>query len=304
MYSEQVADAHGRPVCRECLGQTLRDDESGEDVCMSCGTVVTSRESLLQVPASRAAIERELSRSTMTPILRNDLEIPTVLGSRDVDAKGRHLGRNSDFRQLRRLNTIVSWDPKRKKQARVAGEIRRVTDALGLGSAVFLRALEAYRSFDSVSRVSSVSAAAAASVCAACFELEIPRPPDDVVALRANVSEKKLRYHYKILVKATNPTGAPDPSIYVSSIAARASLSGLTERKALEILAKTKGSEELVGKRPVSIAAAALYIAALETHTEATQMQLAFAARVSPITVRKRSAELSKILQKAIPAQA
>lgn len=304
MYSEEVFDAHGRPVCRECLGETLRDDNTGENVCMSCGTVVSSRESVLQVPASRAAIEQSLSRSTMTPILHDDLEIPTVLGFRDVDAKGRRLGRNTELRQLRKLNAMVSWDPKRKKQARVASEIRRIADSLGLGSTVFLRALEAYKSFDSVSRVSSIPAAAAASVCAACFELDIPRPPDDIVAQRANISEKKLRYHYKILVRETNPRGAPDPAIYVSSIAARASLNGLTERKALEILARTKGCGEMVGKRPVSIAAAALYLAALETHAEATQMQLAFAARVSPITVRKRSAELARILNTTVVAKA
>ena len=168
-----------------------------------------------------------------------------------------------------------------------------------MSSAVSVRAYEIYaKSFDSkAAKVKSVSAAAAAAVCVACLELEIPRPPDDVVALKVNVDERKLRYHYKILVKSTSISSVPNPAIYVSSIAARASLDGVTERKALDILARTKGSEALVGKRPVSIAAAALYLASLETRDPTTQMRLAFSAGVSPITIRKRSGEIAKALE-------
>ncbi|MGH9919291.1 MAG: transcription initiation factor IIB, partial [Nitrososphaerales archaeon] len=76
-----------------------------------------------------------------------------------------------------------------------------------------------------------------------------------------------------------------------------ASLDGVTERKALDILVQTKGSEALVGKRPVSIAAAALYLASQDRGGVTTQMRLAFAAGVSPITIRKRSAEVARALE-------
>lgn len=301
MYSNRDLDAHGRPVCKECLGVTLRDEESGEDVCTKCGAVLRFSDSCLQVPASRVAIERSISYSSLPPVIHNDTEVPTIMGSRDVDAKGRHLGKNYELRQLRRLNAMVTWDPKRKRMARISGELRRASETLGLSNTVMSRAYEIYRTFDSGARVSSVSAAAVAAICVACTEMEIPRPPDDVVALKTNVDERKLRYHYKVLLKKTQPSGVPNPAIYVSSIAARARLNGQTERKALEILAKTKGSSELVGKRPVSIAAAALHLASLVTHDPTTQMQLAFAACISPITIRKRSAEISKILRDGIP---
>jgi transcription initiation factor TFIIB len=302
MYGDQVFDARGRPVCRECLGETLRDQESGEDVCVSCGAVLGSSGSVLQVPASRIAMARELNRSPMTSVIHTDLELPTLIGSRNVDAKGRFIGQNYELKQLRKLGAIVSWDQKRRKMARVSTEIRRVAETLGLGNAVSVRAYEVYaKSFDSgAAKVKSVSAAAAAAVCVACLELEIPRPSDEIVALKANVDERKLRYHYKILVKNTSVSSIPDAAIYVSSIAARASLEGLTERKALEILKLTKGSQALVGKRPVSIAAAALYIASLETQDPTTQMRIAFSAGISPITIRKRSGELSQILKGSV----
>ena len=300
MFSDQdqVYDVHGRPICKECLGETLRDPETGEDVCSSCGTVAGSSESVLQVPASRIAMARELNRDPATTVLHSDLEIPTLVGRGNFDAKGRQIGENYELRQLRKLGAMVSWDPKRRRMARVSTEIGRVADSLGLGRTVSLRASEiCSKMFDSGVKVKSLAATAAAAVCVACLELEIPRPPDDVVALKANIEERKLRYHYKMLVKSAGATGVPDPAIYVSSIAARASLDGATERKALEILATAKGSGRLVGKRPVSIAAAALYLASIQTGDTSTQMRLAFSARISPVTIRKCSAELAYVLE-------
>jgi transcription initiation factor TFIIB len=298
MYNDQVLDTHGRPTCRECLGETLHDEESGEDVCVSCGAVATSSNSYLQLPPSRVAMARELNRNPMASVMRSDLEMPTLVGNRNIDAKGRQIGENYELRQLRRLGAIVSWDPKRRRMAKVSTEIRQAAEALGLSSAVSVRAYEIYaKAFDSKgAKVKSVSAAAAAAVCAACLELEIPRPPDDMVAHKVNIDERKLRYHYKILVKGISVSSVPNPAIYVSSIAAKASVDGATERRALDILTLTKGSEALIGKRPVSIAAAALYLASLESRDPTTQMRLAFSAGVSPITIRKRSGEIANAL--------
>jgi transcription initiation factor TFIIB len=299
MYNDRLLEAHGRPSCKECLGETLHDDESGEDVCISCGAVASSSDSYLQLPASRMAMARELNRNPMAPVMHSDLEMPTVVGQRNIDAKGRQIGENYELRQLRKLGAIVSWDSKRRRIAKISTEIRHAAEALGLGGVVWVRAYAIYaKSFDSnAPKVKSVSAAAAAAVCAACLELEIPRPPDDVVAHKVNVDERKLRYHYKILMRSTRVSSVPNPAVYVSSIAAKASLDGATERKALDILAQTKGSEALVGKRPVSIAAAALYLASLESRDPTTQMRLAFSAGVSPITIRKRSGEIARALK-------
>jgi transcription initiation factor TFIIB len=243
-------------------------------------------------------MESALSQSPMASVVRDDLDLPTVVGHGNVDAHGRPLGQSHELRQLRRLSAVVSWDPKRRKMARVSTEIRRVAEALGLGSTVSVRAYEIYmKSFDSkVGKASSVSAAAAAAVCVACLELEIPRPSDEAVALKANVDERKVRQHYKVMLKNTTTASIPNPAIYVPAIAARSRLSGLTERKAFELIAKVKGSEAFVGKRPVSIAAAALYLASVENQDPITQMRIAFAAGVSPITVRKLSAEIARVV--------
>jgi transcription initiation factor TFIIB len=70
---------------------------------------------------------------------------------------------------------------------------------------------------------------------------------------------------------------------------------------AIEILNKVKGDSRLVGKRPMSLAAAALYLASLKSGNKTTQLRLAYAAGVTPITIRKRSLEISDMLAPASP---
>jgi len=302
MLEDQVFDAGGRPVCSECRGKVLWDQEAGEHVCTSCGAVTRSPVVDFLIPASRKAMESALSQNPMASVIRDDIDLPTMVGQGNIDARGRLLGQSHELRQLRRLSAVVSWDPRKRKMARVSTETRRVAEALGLGISVSARAYEIYmKAFDSdVAKATSISAAAAAAVCVACLELEIPRPSDETVALKANVDERKLRHHYKVLLKNTSSAGVPNPAIYIPAIAAKASLSGLTERRALEVLSRIKGSESMVGKRPVSIAAAALYLASLETREPITQMRIAFAAGVSPITIRKLTSEIAQASGKGL----
>jgi transcription initiation factor TFIIB len=90
---------------------------------------------------------------------------------------------------------------------------------------------------------------------------------------------------------------SPDPASHVSRIANRARLGGVTERRAIQILEKVKDDSLLAGKRPASIAAAALFLAANETTASTTQIRIAFAAGITTITLRRRTAEVSGLLQ-------
>ncbi len=112
------------------------------------------------------------------------------------------------------------------------------------------------------------------------------------------VSGKLIRRYYKLLlreigVRVTNI----DPSHEISKIAAKAELSGRSERKALAILVAVNDNATLAGKRPVSIAVAALYLASIQECERTNQLRLAFAAGVSPGTLRKRSSEITQILR-------
>jgi hypothetical protein len=68
-------------------------------------------------------------------------------------------------------------------------------------------------------------------------------------------------------------------------------------RKALEILALVGDNALLSGKNPVSLAAASLYLATIETSEYTTQLRIAIAADVSTVTVRKRCLEIIQLVK-------
>jgi transcription initiation factor TFIIB len=127
--------------------------------------------------------------------------------------------------------------------------------------------------------------------------LGFPCPVDEIERMNVPASGKAIRRYYKQLlreygIRVTNI----DPSHEISRIAAKAGLSGRSERKALTILDSVKNNAILAGKRPVSIAVAALYLASIQEGERTNQLRLAFAAGVTPVTLRKRSLEITQIL--------
>jgi transcription initiation factor TFIIB len=284
--------------CGLCRGEVLFDQGSGEIICTSCGAVSARSSEFFSAMSeiTRSASSRRHERSNF---LAEVSGVSTVIGGRDIDGRGQRLGQSRDLRQLRRLNTIISYDSRKRRLGKVSMEVSRVARSLGLSSLVAERAFEIYlRSFNSKSpRFRSLTAVAAASLCVACRELDIARPPNNVVALEAGVNKKQLRHYYRLLLGNESSGIVPEPANYVSSIAAKASLSGAIERTAIEIIAKVKGNPSLVGKRPTSIVAAALYLASVKGGQRSTQLRLAYAAGVTPITIRKRTLEISRILE-------
>ena len=280
------------------MGALLWDQESGESVCTTCGAVSTAPSQAFSEIAQAVGLGESRSILEKQKALDDVIGVSTVIGGRNVDASGQHIGQSRDLKQLRRLDTIVTWDSKRRRLGKVSMEVRRIAQTLGLNSIVAERAFEIYlRKFDGKSlKARSLAAVAAASVCIACRELDIARPPNEVVARQIGVNKKQLRHYYRLLLGNEAPSTIQAPANYVSQISSKASLGGPVERAAIEILARVKGHPSLVGKRPTSIAAAALYIASMRGGARTTQLRLAYAAGVTPITIRKRALEITEIL--------
>jgi transcription initiation factor TFIIB len=143
---------------------------------------------------------------------------------------------------------------------------------------------------------------AAATVMIACKVLGASFPLDELEESIPEANGRTSRRYYRLLVKemALKLTNT-DPSRHVPRIAGKAWLSVRAERRAVEILNIVSSNSSLMDKRSKSLAAAALYIASRELGEQANQLRLAFAAGVTPITIRRRSADMSRILEEAQP---
>jgi transcription initiation factor TFIIB len=83
-----------------------------------------------------------------------------------------------------------------------------------------------------------------------------------------------------------------EPTKYFDKISTRFVLEPQIRGRALEILKDAKARGIIQGKRPKSIAAAALYIAVKENYIEITQKKIAETSEISEVTLRTRVCEL------------
>jgi transcription initiation factor TFIIB len=136
-----------------------------------------------------------------------------------------------------------------------------------------------------------------ASVYAACRELNVPRTLDEICEV-ANTDSRFAGKCYCLLLRHLKLNYVPivDSSFYLSKVTNKANISERTYRRALEMLAKVKGSHMSVGKNPNAVAVAVLYAACLKEGERISQAQISLAGGTSPVSLRKRFADVKKIL--------
>jgi transcription initiation factor TFIIB len=230
-----------------------------------------------------------------------DLHLHTLIGSNNLDANGKRIQSNHEFDQLRRMNNFtISRDSKISNEMKAMGEIDRITSTLGLSGLVAKEAQEVYRKGlnNGIVRGKSITNMAAAAVLIACKTVGVSCSSDEIERTITSVSGKMSRRYYRLLIRTMNlKVKHTNPALYVSGIAGKAGLTVKVERRALEILNWVGDHPILVDKRSLSLAAAALYLASIEMGERTNQLRLAFAAGITPITIRKRSSEISRILE-------
>ncbi len=304
----------GLQLCTVCSGQLICDADSGEEVCGSCGVVARDNSEL---SAERRALTldemgKRYRAGEPTSLMMYDMGLASLIDNKNIDANGKHIRASPEIERLRRLNRMaMSNSSKTKNLNKAMREIRRITEILGLGAPIAKRSAYIYRkALDrDLIRGRSITGIVAATIYIACKDTGTPRSIGEIQEVIGKSDRKNIAYYYKFLMRKMKiHLPLPVPSNSMSRIADRARLSERTVRKALEILSQVGDDALLSGKNPVSLAAAALYLAAVETGEYTTQLKIAIAAGVSTVTVRKRCIEIvglvrqvnSQILVKSI----
>ncbi|MCI0557153.1 MAG: transcription initiation factor IIB [Nitrososphaera sp.] len=289
--------------CGICSGQLISDPDTGEEVCGSCGAV--ARENIEIASERRAFTLEEMDKRYRTgepaSIMMYDMGLSSFIDNKNVDANGKHIQGYTEIERLRRLNKItVSNNSKTKNLNKAMREVRRITEILGIGNPVAERAAYIYRkALDrGLIKGRSITGIVAATVYIACKDSGTPRSIDEIQDVIGYADRKNIAYYYKFLLREMKiRVPLPVPSNSVSRIAGRARLTERTVRKALELLSAVGDNAMLSGKNPVSLAAASLYLATIETGEYTTQLRIAIAADVSTVTVRKRCLEIIKLVK-------
>lgn len=310
--SPDAAQSRGLGRCPECgAAGLLTDLERGEVVCGQCGLVV--REQILAtMPEWRAptpeekALKQRTGPSTSYSLYDKGLSTVIWVGR---DSSGRRLAPGARQRMwaLQRWNVrarLRSSESRNLSQA--MAELRRLRDVLHIPSDVHENAAMIYRKAlkEGLVRGRSIAGMVAASLYAACRTAATPRTLREI-AQASTRSWKEVARDYRLLgtkLSFATPTDTPDK--FISKIASRAGIDQRTQVQAIGILHEAKLKNGVVGKHPLGLAAAALYMASVQTGQRKAQKEIAAAAGITEVTIRNRVNGLKQILDpKRWPAQ-
>ena len=295
---------HNGETCPECEGNLVPDAEHGETVCSECGLVVEAGE-IDPGPEWRSfdsSDHEEKSRvGAPTTKLRHDKGLSTNIGWQNKDAYGNTLS----ARQREKMQRLRTWnerfrtrDAKERNLKQALGEINRMSSALGLpenvretASVIYRRALE-----ENLLPGRSIEGVASASLYAAARNAGTPRSLDELAGV-SRVDRSKLTRAYRYIIRELELEVEPaDPESYVprflSDLGVAPADAGAIERHARDMLTTAREEGLLSGKSPVSLAAAAIYAAALLAEEPLTQQDIGDVADISEVTIRNRYREL------------
>ncbi|HEC57167.1 MAG TPA: transcription initiation factor IIB [Candidatus Syntrophoarchaeum butanivorans] len=291
--------------CPECDSPLIRQDyERGEIVCDSCGLVI--EENLMDQGAEWRAfdyeqmVKRARTGAPMTYMI-HDKGLSTFIDWRDANVQGKSA---SNIQRLRKWQNRVRVSSSSERSLIFAiSEIDRMGSALGLSKDVREAAALMYRKAmeKDLIRGRSVEGLATAILYAVCRQKGIPRTLEEVGSV-SRVKQKEIGRTYRFLSRELDFRLQPSsPSEFVSRFCSRLNLKEDVRAKAIEIVNQAEQQELTVGKGPISIAAAAIYIAARLCGDTRTQKEVAAATGVTEVTIRNRYKDIVEALGIELP---
>jgi transcription initiation factor TFIIB len=286
--------------CPQCNSPKLAMDEAnGEVVCVECGLVVTE-DLLNQSPEWRAfTLEEQRSRSrTGTPIRysRFDKGLHTTIQG-FKDASGHPLSAKAKRRACR----LRKWQIRSRTHAsksrnllQAMNELQILSEKLHVSYSIQEKAALIYRKAldEDLIRGRTIAAIVAASLYVGCRFTKTPKTLNDIVEA-SMLGRREVSKAYRLLVRILKIKMPPhDPLAYVSRIAEKAYVSGEIQGIVVRLLQEVKHKRITMGKDPVGVVAALLYIACQLKGENITQKEIAEAAGTTEVTIRNRRKEV------------
>jgi len=288
--------------CPECDSTDIvTDPTKGTSICASCGLVLDTQMDL--GPEWRAYNSSELQErsrigSPMTP-LKAEMGLRTQIGNIRKDISGRTLPYTSQtkYRRLSRIDNRTRKSEIRnlrfalKELKRIKSQLELPEDVAEMGAMIYRKALK-----KNLIRGRSIDGMIAASLYLACRKKKLPQTLKDIASV-SNISSKELGRCIRIILQKLDLKVSPsDYAALVHRLGISLRVTMKARRQAVKILNLARAKGATVGKNPMSLAAAALYISTIQTGERRTQQEIANIARITPVTIRNRFKELIKIL--------
>ncbi|MFW9994953.1 MAG: transcription initiation factor IIB family protein [Candidatus Odinarchaeota archaeon] len=292
-----------RTNCPECESKHLVEDR-GSLICSQCGLVVSGGTIFELGPEWRSySMQEEKNRSRggdpLSPLSVDGLR--TRISKSLTDAYGKKISSEVRYDFIRMSNIDNRTRHGEIRNLRIAlKELKRIKSQLELNEGIAKSSSLIYRKSLKLNliRGRSIDGMIAASIYLACRQSGIPLTLKEILSVTNSISSKELGRCVRILIKELKirPPANSNWNAIVHKLGEQLQLTMYTRKIATEIIEKAREEGITVGKNPVSICSAALYIAGVKSGERRTQQQIAQAAKTTPVTIRNRFKELLRVL--------
>lgn len=277
----------------------LYDEQRGEVICEDCGlvanSVIFSREP--EWRAYNSEEEKSKVRVGLPTSVLNNREMRTVIGGKTKDSYGKTLDTATQAKFARLLIMDERIQDRMTRNIKSAlMELKRIKSHLNLSDDISETAVLLYKMALNKDLIKgrSVIGMISAAIYLACRKKNTAITLKDT-AEKANISTKELGRCIRIFLQNINISNTClDPVTLINRLGENLGLTMFTRKVAIDILTEAREKQLTIGKIPMSLAAAAIYIASIQTGERRTQQQIATPARTTPVTIRNRFKELAK----------
>ena len=288
--------------CPECgTSLLIRDQESAELVCTSCGFVLATRlpdrgpEWRAFTPEQRQQRARAGAPYTLTI---HDKGLSTKIDWRDIH--GFSAEKKAQLHRLRRWQRRSRVSGSRQRTlASALSEMYRIASPLNLPKNILETASAIYRKAikKNLNRGRSVQGMVVASVYLACRRCGLVRTLEEM-AQASGISKKEVGRYYRFLVKRLGVSVLPvKAENYVTRLCNELALHGKVEEITYKILNVARTLRLTSGRGGKGMAAATSYLASTVVGERRTQREIAEAMDITEVTIRNRYKELLEQLQ-------
>lgn len=278
----------------------VTDAVTGEISCRNCGVVLLEnavdfgRENAVQTMGEHQSNSRTGQK---TSLKMADRGLSTMIQAQNRDSAGRTLS-TENRRSFYRLRM---WDRNSKAAISKQSYVKAFTfldgmrSKLGLPEHAVEKSAYLFRKAEQreLLRGRSSLSVMCAIVYMSCRITNTPRTLSDI-ANAAGIKTKVIHRLYRLLFANLDDVKSVSysPSEFVSRISSKANLSEKTMRNARKILEFAQKSAITSGKHPMSMAAAAVYLALQDNHEKVSQTTIAQISGISAVTIRNRVKEI------------
>ena len=271
-------------IILECThDKQVFDQETGEEICRKCGTVVNILES-----DDKKSNDIKENVSSINQI--NSTYIP----KNNNDFAGSFMKSDQLYiaNRIRKLDSIRNNERNKKKALQI---IHKIKNSMSLNENIYNLALYYYEKIINLIKGRSIKEFVIATVYLACRELNIPRTIDEIANVcdgNEKYSKKCFRLIQKTLRVKLDP---PKNSYYINKISNKLKIKGTILRKSLNLLQKVEKEHFSEGKNPNALSCAVLFYVCKKEKQKISQNKIADIANISVTTLRLRLAEIENL---------